>query len=103
MFKANKALLALGETNRQRIIRLLAKRSMSVQEVADAFSISRPAISKHLKILSDAELIECHSEGTRNIYRLKQKGFDAIRSDLDSLWSHALARFKLLAENSSQE
>lgn len=103
MFVANKSLLALGEPNRQKIIKLLSKKPLSAQEVSDSFTVSRPAISKHLRILVEADLIEYRSMGTRNIYQLRQKGFDSIRNELDSMWSHALARFKLLAENTIED
>lgn len=103
MKKPNRALLALGEPNRLCIVRLLSKGPLSVQELANEFPISRPAVSKHLRILADANIIECRTKGTRNFYQLKQKGFDAIQEELDSLWNSALARFKLAAENLNEE
>jgi DNA-binding transcriptional ArsR family regulator len=70
-----------------------------VQELADALPISRPAVSRHLKLLKDAGLVADHAEGTRRLYRLHEEGVEAVRAYLEQVWGEAAARFKLTAEN----
>jgi DNA-binding transcriptional ArsR family regulator len=97
------ALDALGNPVRRQILRLLQEQPRPVGELREALDvdISRPAVSKHLRILEAAELVSHESRGTRNIYRLEATGFEAARAGLDSFWDEALGRFKLLAENTS--
>ena len=93
------ALSALGDPTRQEIVRLLAERPLAVNEIAAQLPVTRPAVSKHLRVLSAAGLVDRRSEGTRNVYRLRSEGLETLRNDLDSLWSSALQRYRLLAEN----
>ena len=74
-----------------------------MQEIADTQPVSRPAVSKHLKVLETAELVAHRSEGNRNVFRLERSGFDAARHWLDSFWDDALARLALVAENTAGE
>lgn len=60
---------AIADPTRRRIIDLLAEESMSVSEVADQFEISRPAVSKHLKILRECGLVDVTKEGRQHICR----------------------------------
>jgi len=93
------ALSALGDPTRQEIVRLLAERPLAVNEIAAQLPVTRPAVSKHLRVLSAAGLVDRRSEGTRNVYRLRSEGLETLRNDLDSLWSSALQRYRVLAEN----
>lgn len=61
--------------------------------------ISRPAVSKHLRLLKEAGLVTEQRQGTRRIYHLQDEGFDEIRSYLEQVWAEAATRFRLLAEN----
>ncbi|WP_308214352.1 ArsR/SmtB family transcription factor [Solirubrobacter ginsenosidimutans] len=90
---------ALGDPNRRAIVELLRTGDRSVQELADALPISRPAVSRHLKLLKDAGLVADHAEGTRRLYRLHEEGVEAVRAYLQQVWGEAAARFKLTAEN----
>ncbi|TPV92565.1 MAG: winged helix-turn-helix transcriptional regulator [Myxococcales bacterium FL481] len=91
---------ALGNATRRDMLQALGERPRTVGELGEAFPISRPAVSKHLKVLETAGLVRHVSEGTRNIYELDLTGFEAARRWLDGFWDQALARFRLLAENS---
>jgi DNA-binding transcriptional ArsR family regulator len=91
---------ALGDPQRRAIVELLADRERSVQEIADALPISRPAVSRHLRLLKSAGLVEEEPEGTRRIYRLHAKGVEAVQAYLLQVWGDAAARFRLVAENS---
>ena len=97
------ALEALGDGSRREILRLLAKRERSVQEIAEDVPISRPAVSRHLRVLKDAGLVAEEAVGTRRIYHLELDGAVAVRDYLERLWSEAAARFRLVAENTTRE
>jgi DNA-binding transcriptional ArsR family regulator len=90
---------ALGDPHRQAIVELLADRPRSVQEIADELPISRPAVSRHLRLLRDAGLVVDEPVGTRRLYRLHELGVEAVRKYLERVWGQAAARFQLLAEN----
>ena len=94
---------ALGDPNRRTIVELLGKGSRSVQELADELPISRPAVSRHLRLLKDAGLVEEHPLGTRRIYRLQEEGVAAVRQYLSSVWGDAGARFRIMAENTAPD
>ncbi|MCA9656187.1 MAG: winged helix-turn-helix transcriptional regulator [Myxococcales bacterium] len=96
------ALDALGCPTRRSIVRLLAEGPRPVGEIAAALPVSRPAVSKHLRILEQAELVAHDRQGTRNLFRLERRGFDAARRWLDAFWDEALARFVMLAENTEE-
>jgi DNA-binding transcriptional ArsR family regulator len=90
---------ALGDPNRRAIVELLAGGDRSVQQLADALPISRPAVSRHLRLLKEAGLVVEEPRGTRRIYRLHDEGIDQVRQYLERVWGEAAARFRLVAEN----
>jgi DNA-binding transcriptional ArsR family regulator len=93
---------ALGDPSRRAILELLGSGDRSVREVADALPISRPAVSKHLRLLKEAGLVDQERRGTRSIYRLREEGLDAVRDYLERLWGEAAARYRLLADNAER-
>jgi DNA-binding transcriptional ArsR family regulator len=90
---------ALGDPNRRAIVELLGDGDRSVQQLADALPISRPAVSRHLRLLKQAGLVTDRAEGTRRLYRLHDEGIEAARAYLEQVWGEAAARFKIAAEN----
>ena len=90
---------ALGDPNRRAIVELLGSGERSVRELADALPISRPAVSRHLRLLKDAGLVVEEAQGTRRIYRLNVDGVAAVETYLTEVWGDTVARFRLLAEN----
>jgi DNA-binding transcriptional ArsR family regulator len=92
---------ALGDPHRRRILSLLGDQHLSVAEIAAELPISRPAVSRHLRLLKDAGLVTEAPEGTRRIYRLQQEGVEAVRAYLEQVWGESAARFRLRAENTS--
>ena len=74
----------------------------SVGEVADELPISRPAVSRHLRLLKEAGLVVEEPQGTRRIYRLHDQGVEAVEVFLTQVWGDAAARFRLMAENTAQ-
>jgi DNA-binding transcriptional ArsR family regulator len=90
---------ALGDPNRREILRLLSDGDKPVAEIAAAMTISRPAVSRHLRLLKDAGMVAEQAEGTRRIYHLREEGLHAVKAYLEGVWGVAAARFRLLAEN----
>jgi DNA-binding transcriptional ArsR family regulator len=90
---------ALGDPTRRAILELLGSGDRSVREVAEALPVSRPAVSKHLRLLKAAGLVDEERRGTRSIYHLREEGLDAVREYLERLWGDAAARYRLLADN----
>lgn len=90
---------ALGHQTRRDILALLKQNPMPVGAIAARLPISRPAVSKHLRILEQAGLVEYESSGTRNIFRLRPGGFQVARGYLEQFWDQALTNFKFVAEN----
>jgi DNA-binding transcriptional ArsR family regulator len=93
------ALDALGDPNRRAIVEILSGGGRSVQQIADELPISRPAVSRHLRLLKEAGLVADEADGTRRIYALRDEGVEAIRAYFEQVWSQAAARFRLVAEN----
>jgi DNA-binding transcriptional ArsR family regulator len=90
---------ALADPTREAIVRLLVVGERSVGEIADQLPVSRPAVSKHLRLLEGAGLVRFESVGTRNVYALQPEAIAALRDHLDGLWRQALARYTLVASN----
>ena len=86
---------ALGNSYRRDIVELLASRPRSVQDIADRLPISRPAVSRHLRVLTGAGLVSDEQVGTRRVYSLQ-------RRYLTQLWGDIGTRFKLFAENTKR-
>jgi DNA-binding transcriptional ArsR family regulator len=80
----------------------LAKRPLAVGKLAAGLSVTRPAVSQHLKVLRAAGLVTVRQQGTRNVYQIDPKGVDAMRTYLDRFWDRALAALKLAAESENQ-
>ena len=93
------ALDALGDANRRAIVEILSGGGRSVQEIADQLPISRPAVSRHLRLLKDAGLVGDDVDGVRHIYALRAEGVEAIRQYFAETWDTAIARLRILSEN----
>lgn len=76
-----------------------ASANSAVSELADAMPISRPAVSRHLRLLKQAGLVTEQAEGTRRIYQLQEEGLRAVHAYLNRVWGEAAVRFALLADN----
>ncbi len=90
---AAQVLDALGDSHRREIVEILHESPMPVRAIADQLPISRPAVSRHLKLLKRAGLVEDEASGTRRIYRLNNEGLQALKEYLDSMWSSSLQGF----------
>jgi DNA-binding transcriptional ArsR family regulator len=94
---------ALGDATRRAIFERLAERPRTVGELAAELPVSRPAVSQHLKVLKDAGLVVDRAAGTRRIYQVNPDGIGALRAQLDRFWSKALATYREIAEQSTEE
>ena len=92
---------ALGNPQRRAIVSILARGGRSVQEIADELPISRPAVSRHLKVLTRAGLVSDEAQGARHLYRLEDAGLDFVRRYLEDVWGEAATRFRLFADNTA--
>ena len=95
-------LKAIAEPRRQEILRLLWQRERAAGEVAAHFDISRPAISKHLRILKQAGLLEERRAGTQRLYRARPERLADARRFLESFWDEGLAAIKRSAEGDTR-
>jgi DNA-binding transcriptional ArsR family regulator len=93
---------ALGDAHRREILRLLSQEDLPVGRIADALPISRPAVSRHLRLLKEAGMVTERAEGTRRIYHLQDEGAEAVQAYLEAVWGEAAARFRLVAENTGR-
>ena len=94
---------ALGDPTRRAIVASLAEGPRAVGELAAELPVSRPAVSQALKILKDAGLVSERAAGTRRIYRLNPVAVAALRDQLDTFWSRALANYEDLVEDQTVE
>ena len=97
-YQADPGWSALGDSTRRAIVASLAERPRAVGELAAELPVSRPAVSQALRILKDAGLVTERTAGTRRIYRLNPTAVAALRDQLDTFWSRALASYEELAE-----
>ena len=94
---------ALADPNRRAIVELLGTGERSVQEIANALPISRPAVSRHLRLLKSAGLVTETPQGTRRIYQLHDQGVEAVQAYVERVWGDAAARFRLVATNTTRQ
>jgi DNA-binding transcriptional ArsR family regulator len=94
---------ALGDPTRRAIFERLAARPRAVGELARELPVSRPAVSQHLKVLKRAGLVADLAVGTRRVYRLDPDGLGALRAELERFWTQALATYKEVVEQSTEE
>lgn len=92
---------ALADPTRESIVRLLVDGERSVGEIAERLPVSRPAVSKHLRVLEGAGLARMRADGTRRLYSVDPAALALLRDEMDRLWQRALARYALVADNTA--
>jgi DNA-binding transcriptional ArsR family regulator len=90
---------ALSDDNRRRILLLLKNRDMTPSEIAKHFHFSLPAVSTHLRILREAELITDQKQGKNKLYSLNQKQTPEITKFFESMWGYKLNSLKEFIES----
>jgi DNA-binding transcriptional ArsR family regulator len=93
---------AIAEPRRRRILQLVSSNELSAGEIAERFEITRPAISQHLTVLTQAELVSVRREGARRIYRARPQKLAELRDFLDEFWADGLDRLKAAAEQAEK-
>ena len=94
------ALRAIAEPHRREILRLVQSVELSSGEIAARFDVTRPAISQHLRVLTDAGLVTVRSQGTRRLYKARPDGLSELKKFLEEFWGE---RLQALAEEAESE
>jgi len=94
---------AVADPTRRAVLEYLLGRPHGVNELAEHFDVSRPAISKHLRILKDARVVRERREGRNRIYELNPAGLNALREYFDRFWAQALDAFRQEVEKSAKK
>jgi DNA-binding transcriptional ArsR family regulator len=95
----DEALRAIADPTRRAILRLVRGGELAAGQIAEHFpAMSRPAVSQHLRVLSDAGLVDVRPEGNRRLYTWRPEGLRDARAFVDEMWSDRLTRLKAAAE-----
>ena len=85
---------ALAQSTRRKILQLVLSEELSAGEIATHFKVSRPAISQHIKVLKDTNLVVERRDGTRRMYRARPEGMVDLRKFFDLFWDYRLKLLK---------
>lgn len=95
---------ALADTTRREALRMVSRTELSAGDLATAFPhISRPAVSQHLRVLSDAGLVAVRADGRRRMYRARREALTPVAAFIDAMWSDRLDHLKRVAEQTQAE
>jgi DNA-binding transcriptional ArsR family regulator len=100
------ALAALSDPTRREIVEALGRAPRRAGDLADRFPISRPAVSKHLRVLREAGLVDAEEQGRERVYYLVPRGLDEVKKYMDRasrMWEDALDAFKRYAEGETDD
>jgi DNA-binding transcriptional ArsR family regulator len=92
---------ALADPTRRAVLDLLRRGSQPAGQIAEAFPVSRPAISKHLRLLRRAHLVREHREGRHRVYQLNPEPLRAVDSWIEqyrTFWVNSLSNLKAFVE-----
>jgi DNA-binding transcriptional ArsR family regulator len=93
------AFKALAEPRRREILRLVWSKELPATDIADRFrDVTRPAISQHLAVLKEADLVTERRDGTRRMYRANTDTMAELRAFLTDYWTSGLERLRDVAE-----
>ena len=98
---------ALSDPTRRHIVESLAAGELSFGELADKFEMSRPAVSQHLKVLKDAEIVASRPDAQRRLYRLNDGALDELEQWIVTVrryWNASLDNLeRVLAEDAGEQ
>jgi len=89
---------AVADPIRRRVLELVRDREVPAGELADAFPVSRPAVSRHLRVLREAGLVRERREGRLRLYRADPAPLAELRDWLERYWDHRLDALREVAE-----
>lgn len=90
-------LAALADPTRRAILEAVRRGPRSVGDIASDFDVSRPAVSQHLRVLSQARLVRTHRSGRHSFYTVDLRGLTLLRTYLDTFWDDVLSAFQAAA------
>ena len=99
------AFQVIADPSRREMLRLLSKESLNINRLAENFDMSRPAVSKHIKILSAAGFISIEDIGRERYCMLRQDGFNELQEWIDyfdKFWASKLKKLETLLNNKSK-
>ena len=100
------AFQVIADPSRRRMLVMLSKDSMTINSLAENFDMSRPAVSKHIKIMYTAGFISIRDIGRERYCTLKQDGFDEVQDFInyfDKFWSTKLKKLQTLLDNKAKQ
>jgi DNA-binding transcriptional ArsR family regulator len=100
---ASRRWIALSDPTRRSIFERLIARPQAVGQLARTLPVSRPAVSQHLKVLKEAGLVTERPVGTRHVYSVDLEGLAAFRADMERFWNRAMATYKEVVEEPTEE
>src|SRR5450432_3744799 len=92
----------IADPSRRQMMQLLSKNSMTINALAENFDMSRPAVSKHIKIMYSAGFISIKDIGRERHCILKKEGFEKLQEWInffDKFWQAKLEKLKMLLDN----
>jgi DNA-binding transcriptional ArsR family regulator len=93
---------ALADGTRRKILRLVWSDERPSGEIAAHFALTRQAVSQHLGVMLDCQLVSVRPDGTKRMYRANQRQVEKLRREFDQFWDESLDRLKTVAERLEQ-
>ncbi len=96
----------IADPSRRQMMQLLSKKSMTINMLAENFDMSRPAVSKHLKIMYNAGFISITDIGRERYCTLKQDGFNELQDFInyfDKFWANKLGKLQSILDNKAKK
>ena len=100
------AFQVIADPSRRQMLIMLSKNNMTINSLAENFDMSRPAVSKHVKILYNAGFISITDIGRERYCTLKQDGFSEVQDFIDffdKFWATKLKKLQTLLDNKSKQ
>ena len=91
-------LRAIADETRRQILGLVWQGERTAGDIANRFDMSRPAVSQHLGVLLECDLVAVRREGTRRLYVANHQAIGDLRKELETFWDVSLRRLKVDAE-----
>jgi DNA-binding transcriptional ArsR family regulator len=92
------AAAVIADPIRRRVLELVRDRELAAGELAAQFEVSRPAVSRHLRVLRETGLVTERRVGRLRLYRADPRPLEELRAWLDTYWEERLDALKALAE-----
>lgn len=100
------AFQVIADPSRRQMLMMLSKDSMTINSIAENFDMSRPAVSKHIKVLYNAGFISIKDIGRERHCVLKQDGFNELQDFInyfDKFWTSRLKKLESILNNKSKQ